>query len=171
MSFERRATTGRRTNLTVNPMGKVPTVAAWRRAHHRGGGDLRPSRRMRFRERKLNVPVGDSAARGALSPQMGVLRPELRPSPAMNGFACFPRKDDPPRQRAASAMGDYRHGDRGAGGRRLRVGPYPLLGEQFTAADVVIGSGPAVRHDVSRGIPERPEFVAYVGRPGGTGRR
>ena len=40
--------------------------------------------------------------------------------------------------------------------------PY-LLGEQFTAADVVIGSG--LRWGMMfKLIPERPEFAAYVGR-------
>jgi glutathione S-transferase len=44
----------------------------------------------------------------------------------------------------------------------VRKGPY-LLGEQFTAADVVIGSG--LRWGMMfKGIPERPEFVAYAGR-------
>ena len=40
--------------------------------------------------------------------------------------------------------------------------PY-LLGKQFTAADVVIGSG--LRWGMmTGGIPQRPEFVAYTGR-------
>ena len=40
--------------------------------------------------------------------------------------------------------------------------PY-LVGEQFTAADVVIGSG--LRWGMAfKLIPERPEFTAYVGR-------
>jgi glutathione S-transferase len=38
-----------------------------------------------------------------------------------------------------------------------------LLGDHFTAADVVIGSG--LRWGMmTKAIPERPEFVAYVGR-------
>jgi glutathione S-transferase len=38
-----------------------------------------------------------------------------------------------------------------------------LMGEQFTAADVVIGSG--LRWAMMfKLIPERPEFVGYVGR-------
>jgi glutathione S-transferase len=40
-----------------------------------------------------------------------------------------------------------------------------LMGEQFTAADVVIGS--ALRWGMMfKLLPERPEFVAYVGRLG-----
>src|SRR5262249_32051032 len=38
-----------------------------------------------------------------------------------------------------------------------------LLGQQFTAADVVIGSG--LRFGMMfKLLPERPEFIAYVGR-------
>ena len=38
-----------------------------------------------------------------------------------------------------------------------------LLGEQFTTADIVIGSG--LRWGMmTGGIPQRPEFVAYTGR-------
>ena len=37
------------------------------------------------------------------------------------------------------------------------------LGEQFTAADVVIGSTSPLGHDV-QAHPERPEFAAYVAR-------
>ena len=41
-------------------------------------------------------------------------------------------------------------------------GPY-ILGEQFTAADVVIGSG--LRWGMMfKLVPERPEFIAYVAR-------
>jgi glutathione S-transferase len=44
----------------------------------------------------------------------------------------------------------------------VKRGPY-LLGDQFTAADVVIGSG--LRFGMMfKGLPERPEFVAYAGR-------
>jgi glutathione S-transferase len=44
----------------------------------------------------------------------------------------------------------------------VRTGPY-LLGDQFTAADVVIGSG--LRWGMAfKLIPERSEFTAYVGR-------
>jgi glutathione S-transferase len=46
--------------------------------------------------------------------------------------------------------------------KAVSKGPY-LLGEQFTAADVVIGSG--LRWGMLfKLLPERPEFTAYVGR-------
>ena len=44
----------------------------------------------------------------------------------------------------------------------VEPGPY-LLGEQFTAADVVVGS--TLRWGLMFGLlPTRPEFMAYVGR-------
>jgi glutathione S-transferase len=44
----------------------------------------------------------------------------------------------------------------------VEPGPY-LMGEQFTAADVVLGS--TLRWGMMFGVlPKRPEFVAYVGR-------
>ena len=46
--------------------------------------------------------------------------------------------------------------------RAVERGPY-LLGERFTAADVVIGSG--LRWGMmTKAVPERPEIVAYVSR-------
>jgi glutathione S-transferase len=72
----------------------------------------------------------------------------------------FPRKETPPR--ASLGFGDF---DtvvdvlaKAAGAAR----PY-LLGEQFTAADVVIGSG--LRWGTMfKLLPERPEFAAYIAR-------
>ena len=47
-------------------------------------------------------------------------------------------------------------------GKAVATGPY-LLGEQFTAADVIIGSG--LRWGMMfKLLPARPEFAAYVGR-------
>jgi len=44
----------------------------------------------------------------------------------------------------------------------VEPGPY-LMGEQFTAADVVVGS--TLRWGMMFGLlPKRPKFVAYVGR-------
>jgi glutathione S-transferase len=46
--------------------------------------------------------------------------------------------------------------------KALASGPY-LLGEQFTAADVMMGS--AVRWAMfTKLLPERPEFLGYAGR-------
>jgi glutathione S-transferase len=46
--------------------------------------------------------------------------------------------------------------------KAVAKGPY-IMGEQFTAADVVVGS--MLRWGMMFGLlPKRPEFVAYVGR-------
>jgi glutathione S-transferase len=46
--------------------------------------------------------------------------------------------------------------------KAVTKGPY-LMGEQFTAADVIIGS--TLRWGTMfKLLPERPEFAAYVGR-------
>jgi len=140
--------------LKVNPMGKVPAL------RH---GDVLVTESAAicayladaFPQAKLNVPVGD--------PRRG---PYLKwlffgPScvePAMMDYM-FPRKDNPPR--AALGYGDY-DTVLDVLSEAVRRGPY-LLGEQFTAADVVIGS--VLRFGMMfKGLPERPEFVAYAGR-------
>jgi glutathione S-transferase len=140
--------------LKVNPMAKVPAL------RH---GDVLITESAAictyladaFPQAKLNVPVGD--------PRRG---PYLKwlffgPScvePAMM-YRMFPRKDDAPR--AALGYGDC---DTVIAvlAQAVKDGPY-LMGEQFTAADVVIGSG--IRFGMMfKGIPERPEFLAYAGR-------
>ena len=140
--------------LAINPMGKVPALKH---------GDVVITEAAaicayladEFPRAKLNVPVGD--------PRRG---PYLKwlffgPScvePAMMDHM-FPRKDTPPR--AALGYGDY-DTVLDVLSEAVRSGPY-LMGQQFTAADVVIGSG--LRYGMMfKGIPERPEFVAYAGR-------
>ncbi len=69
----------------------------------------------------------------------------------------FPRQDKPP----AGAIG-YRELDTllDVVVQQLKPGPY-LMGEQFTAADVVTGSG--LRWGMAFGmIPQRKEIVDYV---------
>jgi len=71
----------------------------------------------------------------------------------------FPRKENP----RASALG-WRDFDTVLDivGNAVAKGPY-LMGEQFTAADVVIGSG--LRYGMMfKMIPERKEFQDYVAR-------
>ena len=52
--------------------------------------------------------------------------------------------------------------------KAVAKGPY-IVGEQFTAADVVIGSG--LRWGMMFNlIPKRPEFAAYVARGSSSGR-
>ena len=140
--------------LAVNPMGKVPAV------RHRDvviteAAAICAYLADEFPAAKLNVPVGD--------PRRG---PYLKwlffgPSciePAIMDRA-FPRKEEA--RRAALGYGDF---DTviDVVAKAVSKGPY-LVGDQFTAADVVIGSG--LRWGMMfKLLPERPEFTAYVGR-------
>jgi len=110
-----------------------------------------------FPAKKLNVPVG--------TPKRGEYLKWLffGPSviePAMTDRA-FPRKEDP---RAASL--GWRDFDTVLDivSKALTKGPH-LMGEQFTAADIVIGSG--LRYGMMfKLVPERKEFTDYVARIG-----
>ena len=140
--------------LAVNPMGKVPAL------RH---GDVVITEAAaicayladEFPDRRLNVPVGN--------PRRGIYLKWLffGPSciePAIMDRA-FPRKEEA----RISAVG---HGSYDTVvdvvAEAVAGGPY-LMGEQFTAADVVIGSG--LRWGMQfKLLPERPEFLAYTGR-------
>jgi glutathione S-transferase len=140
--------------LAVNPQGKVPALK------HKGVvitevAAICAYLADEFPKAKLAIPAGD--------PRRGVYFQWLffGPScmePAITDRA-FPRKE-PPR---AGAIG-YRDIDALADivAKAVAKGPY-LMGEQFTAADVVIGSG--IRWGTMfKLIPERPEFKPYVER-------
>jgi glutathione S-transferase len=140
--------------LRINPMGKVPalkhgdTVITEVAAICTYLADA-------FPQAKLTVPVGD--------PRRGTYLKWLFFSPSCAEPAMmdrmFPRKDAAPR--AALGYGDYDTTFEVIADA-VRTGPY-VLGEQFTAADVVLGS--LLRWGMMfKGVPERPEFVAYVGR-------
>ena len=140
--------------LAVNPMGKVPAL------RH---GDVVITEAAaictyladEFPDAKLNVPIGD--------PRRGVYLKWLffGPSciePAIMDRA-FPRKEEA--RRSALGYGDV-DTVLDVVTQAVAKGPY-IMGEQFTAADVVIGSG--LRWGMMfKLLPERPEFTAYVGR-------
>jgi len=138
--------------LTVNPMGKVPAL-------RHGDVVIAESAAIctyladEFPKANLNIPVGN--------PQRGVYLKWLffGPSciePAMMDRA-FPRKEEA--RRAALGYGDF-DTVMDVVAKAVAKGPY-LMGEQFTAADVVIGSG--LRFGMMfKLLPERPEFVSYV---------
>jgi glutathione S-transferase len=71
----------------------------------------------------------------------------------------FPRTEQP--RRGTLGYGDFDTVMKVVA-QGLEPGPY-LMGEQFTAADVVVGS--TLRWGLMFGLlPTRPEFMAYVGR-------
>jgi glutathione S-transferase len=140
--------------LKINPMGKVPAL------RH---GDIVITEVAAictyladaFPRAKLNVPVGD--------PRRGPYLKWLFFSPSCAEPAMmdrmFPRQAAPPR--GALGYGEYDTTFEVIADA-VRRGPH-ILGEQFTAADVVVGS--LLRWGMMfKGVPERPEFVAYVGR-------
>jgi glutathione S-transferase len=140
--------------LAVNPMGKVPALCH---------GDVVITEAAaicayladEFPQRRLNVAVGD--------PRRGVYLKWLFFGPSCLEPAAldraFPRKEDAPRP--ALGYGDY-DTVLDVVANAVGQGPY-LMGEHFTAADVVIGSG--LRWGMAfKLLPERPEFVAYADR-------
>ena len=140
--------------LAVNPMGKVPAL------EHEGvviteSAAICTYLADAFPEAGLAVPIGD--------PRRGIYLKWLffGPScmePAITDRA-FPRKEE-------ARPGTLGHGSydnvMDVVANAVAKGPY-LLREQFTAADVVIGSN--LRWGMMfKLIPERPEFTEYVGR-------
>ena len=141
--------------LAINPMGKVPAV------RH---GDVVVTEAAaicayladEFPQARLNVPVGD--------PRRGDYLKWLFFGPSCVEPAimerAYPRREAPPR--AALGFGDYDTVIDVLAKAAAAADPY-LMGEQFTAADVVIGSG--LRWGTMfKLVPERPEFSAYLAR-------
>jgi glutathione S-transferase len=140
--------------LAINPMGKLPTL-------RHGDAVISEAAAIccyladEFPHARLNIPVGD--------PRRG---PYLKwlffgPScvePAVTERA-FPRKE--PAARSTLGFGDFDTVMDVLAKATAAAGPY-LMGNQFTAADVIIGS--QLRWGMMfKLIPERPEFAAYVG--------
>jgi glutathione S-transferase len=140
--------------LAVNPMGKVPALK-------HGDGVITEAAAIctyladEFPQARLNVPVGDPR-RGAYLRWLFFAPSCIEP--AITDRA-FPRKEEP--RRGMLGYGDF-DTVMAVVAEAVEPGPY-LMGEQFTAADVVLGS--TLRWGMMFGIlPKRPEFVAYVGR-------
>ena len=140
--------------LAVNPMGKVPAL------RHRNVvitevaaicaylADAYP-------KAGLNIPL-DDAQRGPYLKWL-FFGPGVLESAVMD--RAYPRSGEPPR--AALGYGDF---DTTMNVLADAVTPGPfLMGDRFTAADVVIGSN--LRWGtIFKMIPERKEFADYVGR-------
>ena len=140
--------------LAINPMGKVPSLK-------HGDSVITEVAAIctyladEFPAKKLNIPVG-TPRRGEYLKWM-FFGPSVI-EPAMTDRA-FPRKEAP----RAAALG-WRDFDvvLDIVSKAVAKGPY-LMGEQFTAADIVIGSG--LRYGMMfKMIPERKEFLDYTAR-------
>jgi glutathione S-transferase len=141
--------------LAINPMGKVPALRHGDAVITEGAA-ICCYLADEFPHAGLNVPVGD--------PRRG---PYLKwlffgPSciePAMLERA-FPREQ--PLGRSTAGFGDFDTVMEVLAKATGAASPY-LVGDRFTAADVLIGS---TLHwgMLFKLIPERPEFAAYVGR-------
>ena len=140
--------------LAVNPMGKVPAI-------RHGDTVITESAAIctyladEFPAAKLNVPVGN--------PRRGVYLKWLFFGPGCIEPAvtdrAFPRKEEP--RRGMLGYGDFETAMNTVAAA-VEKGPW-LMGEQFTAADVVVGAG--IRWGMLfKMIPERPEFAAYAAR-------
>jgi glutathione S-transferase len=143
--------------LAVNPMGKVPALKHGDVIITEGAA-ICTYLADEFPRAKLNVPIG--------TPRRGVYLKWLffGPScvePAMTDRA-FPRKEEA--RRGMLGYGDFDTA-MDVVAKAVASGPY-LMGEHFTAADVVIGS--TLRFGMMfKLLPERPEFIAYTGRLAG----
>jgi glutathione S-transferase len=138
--------------LAINPMGKVPAL-------RHGEVVITEAAAIcayladEFPRAGLNVPIGD--------PMRGIYLKWLFFGPGCIEPAimdrAFPRPDGAPK--TALGYGDY-DTVLDVVATAVKRGPY-LLGNQFTAADVVIGS--TLRWGMMfKMLPERAEFVAYT---------
>jgi glutathione S-transferase len=139
--------------VAINPMGKVPAIT------HQGvtiteAAAICAYLADEFPATKLSVPTG--------TPRRGIYLKWLFFGPSCLEQAIIDRIHDRPQILArASSYGDYDTVMETIG-TTVATGPY-LLGEQFTAADVVIGSG-LQWGTLMKAVPERPEFAAYMRR-------
>jgi glutathione S-transferase len=141
--------------LAVNPMGKVPAL-------RHGDAIITEAAAIccyladAFPEAGLNVPIGDPR-RGRYLTWLffgpGCIEPAVTER-------AFPRKEPAPH--STLGFGDFDTVMDVVGQATAAASPY-LMGERFTAADVVVGS--QLRWGMMfKLIPERPEFAAYVAR-------
>jgi glutathione S-transferase len=140
--------------LEINPMGKVPAIRHGETVVTEAAAICLYLAET-FPKAGLNVPVGD--------PRRGAFLKWLffGPSciePAVLDVA-FPRKEAAPR--GAAGYGDFETVMKVVADG-LKPGPF-VLGDQFTAADVIIGS--QLRWGMMFGVvPKRDDFVSYAAR-------
>jgi glutathione S-transferase len=140
--------------LAINPMGKLPTL-------RHGDAIITEAAAIctyladEFPRARLNIPIGD--------PRRGVYLKWLFFGPGCIEPAvtdrAFPRKEEV--RRSALGYGDF-DTTMNVVADAVAKGPW-LMGEQFTAADVVVGAN--IRWGmIFNLIPARPEFTAYAAR-------
>ena len=140
--------------LAINPMGKVPAL------DDRGTvitevAAICTYLADEFPQAKLNIPVG--------TPRRGVYLKWLFFGPGCFEPAVVDRAA-PRKEEARRAMLGYGTFDTTMDtvAQAIEKGPW-LMGEQFTAADVIIGAN--IRWGTMfKLLPERPEFTAYAAR-------
>jgi glutathione S-transferase len=140
--------------LAINPMGKVPAL------DHKGTvitelAAICTYLADEFPQAKLNVPIG--------TPRRGVYLKWLFFGPGCLEPAVTDRAA-PRKEEARRSMLGYGSFDTTMDvlAKAVAQGPW-LMGEQFTAADVVIGAN--IRWGTHfKLLPERPEFAAYIAR-------
>jgi len=140
--------------LAINPMGKVPAL--------RHGDTVITELAAictyladEFPTAGLNVPIGTSA-RGTYLKWL-FFGPGCLEAAVIDRAA--PRKEEP--RRAMLGYGDF-DTTMNVLAAAVAKGPW-LMGEQFTAADVVLGAN--IRWGMMfKMVPERPEFTAYAAR-------
>jgi len=139
--------------LALNPMGKVPVIV------HDGVAisevaAIATYLADAFPEAKLAPPIGDPR-RGPYLKWMFFGPSCLEPCILETAF---PRKESPPRSAAGFGSVDLTLDVTDAA---IAAGKPWLLGEQFTAADIIIGA--TVRWGtLFKMMPERPHFADYV---------
>jgi glutathione S-transferase len=140
--------------LKINPMGKVPALKHGEAIVSEAAAICLYLAEA-FPEAGLNVPVGD-VQRGQFLKWLFFAPSCIEPAVL---DVAFPRKENAPR--GAVGYGDFET-VMNVVADAVREGPY-ILGERFTAADVVIGSqlGWGQAFGV---IPKREEFNTYLAR-------
>jgi glutathione S-transferase len=140
--------------LAINPMGKVPALK-------HGNTVITEAAAIcayladEFPQAKLNIPVG--------APDRGVYLKWLFFGPSCIEPAVIDRAA-PRKEEARRGMLGYGDFDTvmNVTAKAVAKGPW-LMGEQFTAADVIVGSG--IRWGMMfKMIPERKEFTDYAAR-------
>jgi glutathione S-transferase len=140
--------------LAINPMGKVPALKHGDAVITEGGA-ICTYLADEFPKAKLNIPVGQ--------PGRGTYLKWLFFGPSCIEPAIIdrasPRKEEA--RRAMLGYGDF-EAVMNVTAKAVEKGPW-ILGEQFTTADVIIGSN--IRFGMMfKMIPERKEFTDYAAR-------